>query len=142
MNTDSRQIDSDWLAAVVHDCIMHGAQRWQIDAAIAKAAADQQRPAPTREAVDAAYALCVERWIDDAGANQDEIHAYHIALRKHLLYKAEQINDYPTAARIAQDLAKLQDQYVSQRQAPARQAANAERVARLRNRKPRLRAVR
>jgi hypothetical protein len=135
-------MSDDWLAAIVHDCIMHGAQRWQIDAAVSAKAEQSHRPAPTPEAIDAAYALCVERWIDDAGATQDEVHAYHIALRKHLLHQAVQINDYPTAARIAQDLAKLQDQYVSQRQAPARQAANADRVARLRNRKPRLRAVR
>jgi hypothetical protein len=93
---------------------------------------------PTSREIDAAYAALVDDWIADADQAAADIHAYHIALRKHLLHRAQTINDYPTAARIAQDLAKLQDQYASTRAVvPARQ----ERIARLKARAPRLRAV-
>ena len=142
MTTESKLADADWLCALVHTCAMRGAQRWQIAEAAAAQAAEENRPPPTAAELDAAYAACVERWIEDAGADPMEAHAYHIALRKHLLSQTQQADDYPTAARIAQDLAKLQDQYADRRKAGAVRDQNADRAARLRQRKVALRSVR
>lgn len=127
------------LIAIVHQLLMHGAARWQIEQAVCEQFRDA--PQPTKEQIDAAYAACVENWVNDADQDPDHIHAYHLALRKSLLSKAITINDYPTAARIAQDLAKLQDQYQSARAAAHHKPVRESRIDRLRSRSARLRVV-
>jgi len=127
------------LVELLHQFLMAGAARWQIEQAVAEKYRDA--PAPTKEQIDEAYATVVENWIADADQDPDQIHAYHLALRKSLLAKAILINDYPTAARISQDLAKLQDQYQSARVAAAKRPARQSRIDRLRGRKPSLHVV-
>lgn len=138
MNTASPHTD---LAAEVHDLIMIGAARWQVDAELKRRARDANQPVPSKDAIDAAYAEAVERWLADADQAPDEIHAYHIALRKSLIARSVQINDYPTAARIAADLGKLQDQYAAKRAAADKRPQRDNRIAKLRSRRPELKAV-
>ena len=137
MNTASRPD----LVAVIHRLAMDGAARWQItDAIEANAKAKGERP-PTTDEINAAYAECVERWIADAAAPPDEVQAYHLAVRKHLMACAIKINDYPTAARIAADLGKLQDQYDTRRRAALTTPGRDARIARLKGRAVTLRSV-
>lgn len=136
--------DADRQAALVdlvHSLLMSGAARWQVDDFIAHQARKNDELTPSKAAIDAAYAECIDRWLEDAATPTDEVYAYHIALRKNLINKASTLNDFPTAARIAQDLAKLQDQYADRRAARAAKPAREDRIARLRAKPPRLRAV-
>lgn len=135
------RIDSELLIESVHALLMAGSARWQIDGELRKRAEDEGVAAPTAADVDAAYAACVERWITDAERPPEEDYAYHIAVRKDLIAKSRGRLDYPTAARIAADLAKLQDQYRNARANAPKASKRASNLDRLRNRKPVLKAV-
>lgn len=130
------------LISLMHQMLMNGAARWQIEQAIAEQhSAGKMSQMPSKEEIDEAYAAVVENWIADADQDPAQAHAYHLALRKSLLTKSIVIKDYPTAARIAQDLAKLQDQYQTAKASTANRPARQSRIERLRGRKPSLRVV-
>lgn len=129
------------LTKLLHTLLMSGATRAQVDDYLAKQASAEGTPAPSIADIDAAYAAVVQQWMDGADEPAEISYAYHIALRKHLIAKTTTLNDYPTAARIAADLAKLQDQYRSTRQAQERAPARQSAIERLRARNVKLRAV-
>jgi len=129
------------LTQLLHSLLMSGATRAQVEDHLAKQAKDAGTPAPSAAELASAYAAVVQQWMDGADEPAELSYAYHIALRKHLIAKTTMLNDYPTAARIAADLAKLQDQYRSARQAQERAPARAAAIERLRARNIKLRSV-
>lgn len=131
MEDNNTELDEALIDAV-HDLLMNGLARWQIKKKIDEYAVATDQEPPTGSELDAAIAVCVDNWIDDAGQSEREVHAFHLALRKSLIERAISINDYPTAARIAQDLAKLQDQYRQTTNAARSKPARQRRIAKLR----------
>ncbi|MEA3641278.1 MAG: hypothetical protein VBE63_15240 [Lamprobacter sp.] len=125
----------------MHDLLMVGAARWQVEAELKRRASSDARPIPSASEIDAAYAEAVDRWISDVDQTEEELHAYYIAMCKWDRARSNQINDIPTAARIAEKIHSAQEKYAAKREAATKRPQRESRIAKLRARKPTLKAV-
>ena len=103
------------LWALVESAILAGGTRPIVEHRVAEQCAAASEPPPSPADIDRAYVKIVDRWISDAAADDEQVHAYHVRLRQHLYQRAYQLNDFKTCLAIAGDLAKLQSQYNRQR---------------------------
>lgn len=123
----------------VNQAIMLGFPRAQVDLWAAR----QDPPIPPA-ALDRAYALCVERWIQAANTPNGELYALHVARREDLYRRAMAQGDLTLAHKILVDQAKLQQQYrTEQRRAEEKSQADdlAARIRARQQQKPILTAV-
>ena len=101
------------LAEMIEGLLLKGCTRHLVDAAI-----DQEtktEPKPTKAEIDAAYAECLDTWVNNAAEDPDKVQAFHLRSRRYLYQKSMQINDFKTCLAILKDLAKLEQAYEHQR---------------------------
>lgn len=118
------------LTAMVHDALMRGMLRPQVEAAIAEQCEKNGLAPPNQMDINAAYAAAMDVWLQDAEAPDTEIYAWHIAARRDVYRRSYTLNDYKTCAGILKDLAQLQQQYKRERA----KAAAEDKTAALRDR--------
>jgi hypothetical protein len=106
------------LKTMIEAALLKGATRAFIEAELFKHAEATQTPAPLPAEIDAAYALILNDWIDDANPDEEKAFAYHVRIRKHLYQKSFHLNDFKSCLAIADNLAKLEDRH-RERQAKA-----------------------
>jgi hypothetical protein len=106
------------LATMIEAAILRGATRAVIEAELLKQSTETKTPAPTAEEINAAYAIIVNGWIEDANQTEENAYAYHVRIRKHLYQKSFHLNDFKSCLAIADNLAKLEDKH-RERQAKA-----------------------
>lgn len=128
-------------AAYVHQAIMLGWPRSQVDAWAA-----QQEPPLSEAALDAAYARCVDAWIEAANTPDDRLYALHVARREELYRRAMSAGDLGLAHKVLVDQARLQQQYRTEQRAAKTREETDEMLERIRanqqaKRAPRLRSV-
>jgi hypothetical protein len=101
------------LAEMIEGLLLKGCTRHLVDAAI-----DQEcktEPKPTKAEIDAAYAECLDTWVNTAEDDSDKVHAFHLRSRRYLYQRSMQINDFKTCLAILKDLAKLEQAYEHQK---------------------------
>lgn len=103
----------------LEDYLCRGLTLDQIKLQAAESAADSGETPPTEEEYAAALALCVDRWKADANTD-DPIKAWHVRIRKYLIQKSVNLNDFKTAGTIVKDLANLQGLYGKTKPIPER----------------------
>lgn len=104
--------------------------------------AQQQDPPLTGPAIDAAYAACVETWINAARAEDAEVYALHLARREDLYRRAMAEGDLSLAHKVLVDQARLQQQYRTDQRRESDRSEADERAARIKARAQQLRVVR
>lgn len=103
------------LWVMVEAAILAGGTRDIVEQRVAELCERDGVPRPDPTAIDACYVQIVDKWLTDAADDDEQVHAYHVRLRKHLYQRAYQLNDFKTCLAIATDLAKLQAQYNRER---------------------------
>lgn len=129
------------LTAMVHDALMRGMLRPQVEAAVAEQCERHNLTQPASEALDAAYAQCVDLWMDEANRPDAAIYAWHIAARRDVYQKSYLLNDYKTCAGVLKDLAQLEQQYKRERKRSAEDEKTTALRDRIRHKSGRLRSV-
>jgi hypothetical protein len=99
------------LEEIIESALLKGATRGLIDLELNRRAITNGQPAPSAAEINEAYAHIVERWVTDAGQDEDKSFAYHVRLRKHLYQKSFGLNDFKTCLAIAADLAGIEERH-------------------------------
>jgi hypothetical protein len=94
------------IQSMIEQAMILGWKRPQMSAWAAK-----QEPPVSEAELDAAYAACVDRWIEQANPPAQELYALHVARREGLYRKAMEQGSLDLAFKIAIDIARLQQQY-------------------------------
>ncbi len=99
------------LEGMIESALLKGATRAIIEMELARQFQASGLAAPTADEINAAYAQMVERWVTDAGVDEEKAFAYHVRMRKHLYQKSFSLNDFKTCLAIAADLAGLEERH-------------------------------
>jgi len=91
------------LADLVEEAIMQGATREQVDAAIHQAYEARGDSPPASAEIDAAYATCVDRWIQAAERDNSAVRALQLRRLDHLYERSHRLNDFKTCLQIVRE---------------------------------------
>lgn len=102
------------LTTIIEAALLQAATRAVVEDQVRRAATAAGVDVPDPGAIDAEYAAIVERWVADSDRAPEELHAYHVRLRKHLYQRSYTLNDFKTCLQIAESITKLEKAHAEQ----------------------------